>query len=113
MSVSFAENSSETRAKATKPRPRQLVLCVEAANPALDLLGQQLRDAGVRNISLVVAPSLASEKPELFEGVWYTDSNLQDMASGFGHCVRNVRDGVVLAARRHRLGYAQMAVMFA
>src|SRR5437762_233756 len=30
-------------------------------------------------VSSVVAPSL-SQKPELFEGVWYTDSNLRDMA---------------------------------
>jgi ABC-type branched-subunit amino acid transport system substrate-binding protein len=62
-------------AEASKPD----VLYVEAVNPALDLLGQQLRDAGVRNISSVVAPSL-SQKPELFEGVWYTDSNLRDLA---------------------------------
>jgi hypothetical protein len=33
----------------------------------------------VRNISSVVAPSL-SEKPWLFEGAWYTDSDLSDMA---------------------------------
>lgn len=51
---------------------------VEALNPALDRLGQQLSDARVRNISSVVAPSL-SEKPELFEGVWYTDSDLASM----------------------------------
>jgi len=62
-------------AQASKPD----VLYVEAANPGLDLLGQQLRDAGVRQVSSVVAPSL-SQKPELFEGVWYTDSNLRDMA---------------------------------
>jgi ABC-type branched-subunit amino acid transport system substrate-binding protein len=53
------------------------VYFVEALNPALDRLAGQLADAGVRNISSVVAPSL-SEKPELFEGAWYTDSNLLD-----------------------------------
>jgi ABC-type branched-subunit amino acid transport system substrate-binding protein len=67
----------EMIAAAESSRPD--VLYVEAANPALDLLGQQLRDLGVRNISSVVAPSL-SQEPELFEGVWYTDSNLRDMA---------------------------------
>ena len=46
---------------------------VEAFNPALDILGQQLRDAGIRNMASVVAFSM-SERPELFEGGWYTDS---------------------------------------
>ncbi|HEX2460419.1 MAG TPA: ABC transporter substrate-binding protein [Vicinamibacterales bacterium] len=54
------------------------VFYVEALNPTLDLLGEQLATAGVRNISSVVAPSL-SQRPELFEGAWYTDSNLEDM----------------------------------
>ncbi len=56
-------------AKRTSPD----VYFAEAFNPALDLLGQQLRDAGVRNLASVVAFSI-SEKPELFEGGWYTDS---------------------------------------
>jgi ABC-type branched-subunit amino acid transport system substrate-binding protein len=56
-------------AKGTAPD----VYFVEAFNPALDLLGQQLRDAGVRDLASVVAFS-ASERPELFEGGWYTDS---------------------------------------
>jgi ABC-type branched-subunit amino acid transport system substrate-binding protein len=55
------------------------VLYVEAFNPALDRLGQQLADANVRQVSSVVAPSL-SERPQLFEGVWYTDSNLREFA---------------------------------
>jgi ABC-type branched-subunit amino acid transport system substrate-binding protein len=56
-------------AKATAPD----VYFVEAINPALDLLGQQLKDAGVRDLASIVAFS-ASERPELFEGGWYTDS---------------------------------------
>src|SRR5213592_923210 len=52
---------------------------VEAFPPALDILGQQLKDSGVRNIASIVAPSV-SQKPDLFEGVWYTDSNLTDPA---------------------------------
>jgi ABC-type branched-subunit amino acid transport system substrate-binding protein len=63
------------RAKATNPD----VYYVEALEPGLDLLGQQLSDAKIHNISAVVAPSL-SDKPELFEGAWYTDSNLRDLA---------------------------------
>src|SRR5262245_8004457 len=51
------------------------VYYVEASEPALDLLGQQLSDASIHNLSAVVTPSLG-EKPELFEGAWYTDSNL-------------------------------------
>ena len=46
---------------------------VEAFNPALDILGQQLKDSGVNSLASVVAFSV-SEKPELFEGGWYTDS---------------------------------------
>ncbi len=49
------------------------VYFVEGFNPALDMLGQQLRDAGVRSVASVVAFSI-SERPELFEGGWYTDS---------------------------------------
>jgi ABC-type branched-subunit amino acid transport system substrate-binding protein len=56
-------------AQATAPD----VYFVEAFNPALDLLGQQLRDAGIRSLASVVAFSI-SERPELFEGGWYTDS---------------------------------------
>ena len=55
------------------------VFYVEALNPGLDILGQQLAAAGIRNTSSVVAPSL-SQRPELFEGAWYTDSNLADIA---------------------------------
>jgi len=56
-------------AKGTSPD----VFFVEAFNPALDRLGEQLRDSGVRNMASVVAFSL-SESPECFEGGWYTDS---------------------------------------
>src|SRR5256712_11740618 len=56
-------------ARATSPD----LYFVEGFNPALDLLGQQLRDSGVREMASVVAFSI-SERPELFEGGWYTDS---------------------------------------
>jgi len=56
-------------ARATSPD----LYFVEAFNPALDILGQQLNDSGVRNVASVVAFSM-SERPELFEGGWYTDS---------------------------------------
>ncbi len=56
-------------AKATSPD----AYFVEAFNPALDLLGQQLKEAGIRSLASVVAFSV-SENPELFEGGWYTDS---------------------------------------
>jgi ABC-type branched-subunit amino acid transport system substrate-binding protein len=52
---------------------------IEALPPGLDLLAHQLADAKVSNISSVVAPSL-SDQPDLFEGAWYTDSNLLDPA---------------------------------
>ncbi|GMV98866.1 MAG: hypothetical protein AMXMBFR84_00060 [Candidatus Hydrogenedentota bacterium] len=53
------------------------VYFIEAANPALDVLRQQMWDAGIHNISSFVAPSF-SAKPELFEGTWYVDTNLVD-----------------------------------
>jgi branched-chain amino acid transport system substrate-binding protein len=76
----FDESVSDFRpliARAERSRPD--VYYVEALEPGLDRLGQQLADADIRNVSAVVAPSL-SDRPELFEGAWYTDSNLRDMA---------------------------------
>jgi ABC-type branched-subunit amino acid transport system substrate-binding protein len=63
------------RARATTPD----IYYVEALSPGLDLLGQQLADAKIANVASVVALSL-SDHPELFEGMWYTDSNLRDIA---------------------------------
>jgi ABC-type branched-subunit amino acid transport system substrate-binding protein len=54
------------------------VYYVEALNPGLDLLAEQLRDAKIRNVASVVAPSV-SDRMELFEGTWYTDSNLREI----------------------------------
>jgi ABC-type branched-subunit amino acid transport system substrate-binding protein len=65
-----------TIAQAAASRPD--VFYVEALEPALDLIGQQLRDANVRMVSSIVAPSL-SRHPDLFEGAWYTDSDLRDL----------------------------------
>jgi branched-chain amino acid transport system substrate-binding protein len=62
------------RAAAARPD----VYYVEALEPGLDLLGQQLGDARIHNVSAVVAPSL-TDNPSLFEGAWYTDSNLKDI----------------------------------
>ena len=67
-----ATTDFRTRIAAAK-RTTPDVYFVEAFNPALDLLGQQLRDADIRRLASVVAFSI-SEKPELFEGGWYTDS---------------------------------------
>jgi ABC-type branched-subunit amino acid transport system substrate-binding protein len=64
-------------ARAAASRPD--VYYVEALEPGLDLLGQQLGDARIHDVSAVVAPSL-SDNPALFEGAWYTDSNLKDIA---------------------------------
>jgi ABC-type branched-subunit amino acid transport system substrate-binding protein len=53
------------------------VYYVEALEPSLDRLAEQLSEAGIHNLASVVAPSLSS-RPELFEGTWYTDSDLRD-----------------------------------
>jgi ABC-type branched-subunit amino acid transport system substrate-binding protein len=53
------------------------VYMVEAFNPALDLLGEQLWLAGVRNVASIVALAI-SDRPDLFEGAWYTDSYVDE-----------------------------------
>jgi ABC-type branched-subunit amino acid transport system substrate-binding protein len=76
----FADTTKDFRSIIAQARASNpAVFYVEALEPNLDALGQQLIDANVRNIASVVAPSL-SEKPWLFEGAWYTDSDLADMA---------------------------------
>jgi len=84
-------------AKATNPD----VYYVEGLNPGLELLGQQLLDMKICNLSSVVAPSL-STKPALFEGVWYTDSNLRDI--GFRKRFEDKYPGVQFAT--HMMPYA-------
>jgi branched-chain amino acid transport system substrate-binding protein len=55
------------------------VYYVETFEPQLSILARQLSEARIHNIASVVAPSV-SEHRELFEGAWYTDSNLRDFA---------------------------------
>ena len=45
---------------------------VKGFNPALDLLGAQLRHAGITDLASVMA--FITEQSDLFEGGWYTDS---------------------------------------
>lgn len=76
----FADSVTDFRSMIAQARVSSPdVYYVEALNPQLDVLGQQLVEAKIRNISSVVAPSV-SQRPELFEGAWYTDSNLRDFA---------------------------------
>jgi len=76
----YADSVMDFRAIiAEAKRVRADVYYTEALEPQLDVLAQQLADSGVTNIASVVAPSL-STKPWLFEGAWYTDSDLSDMA---------------------------------
>jgi ABC-type branched-subunit amino acid transport system substrate-binding protein len=77
------------------------VFYVEALNPGLDLLGEQFAEADIHNISSVVAPSL-SQRPELFEGAWYTDSDLQDI--GFRKRFEDKYPGTQFAT--HMMPYA-------
>jgi ABC-type branched-subunit amino acid transport system substrate-binding protein len=75
----FADSVTDFRALIQRGQASEPdVYYVEALEPALDLLGRQLADAHVRNVASVVAPSLSRNMP-LFEGVWYTDSDLTDM----------------------------------
>jgi ABC-type branched-subunit amino acid transport system substrate-binding protein len=74
----FADTVADFRSRIDRARASTPdVYYVEALNPQLDLLGRQLADAHIRNLASVVAPSV-SEHPDVFEGTWYTDSNLRD-----------------------------------
>jgi len=77
------------------------VYYVEALSPQLDLLAGQLRDARIATIASVVAPSL-SQHPELWEGSWYTDSNLRDF--GFKTRFEQKYPGMLFAT--HMMPYA-------
>jgi ABC-type branched-subunit amino acid transport system substrate-binding protein len=70
----FAPTTTDFRSEiAAAMRTSPDVYYVEGFNPALDILGRQLREAGVENMASVVAFSV-SDQPDLFEGGWYTDS---------------------------------------
>lgn len=74
----FGDGTTDFRANIAEARAsRPDVYYIEALNPGLDLLAGQLNAAGARALSSVVAPSL-SERPDLFEDAWYTDSNVPD-----------------------------------
>ncbi len=76
----FAESTTDFRSAISEAQAASPdVYFVEAYTTPLDILGQQLKDVGVDNIASIVGPSL-SAKPELFEGAWYTDSNIVDPA---------------------------------
>src|SRR5213593_4334406 len=77
------------------------VYYVEALNPQLVVLGHQLVEAKIANIASVVAPSV-SQRPELFEGAWYTDSNLRDI--GFRTRFEKLYPGTQFAT--HMMPYA-------
>jgi len=81
------------------------VFYVEALEPGLDRLAGQMSAAGIHNLASVVAPSV-SEHPELFEGVWYTDSNLLD--AGFRGRFEAQYPGARFAT--HMMPYAYDAV---
>ncbi len=85
------------QARASNPE----VYYIEALSPQLELLGQQLVAAKIRNIASVVAPSV-SQRPELFEGAWYTDSDLRDI--GFRQRFEKQYPGTQFAT--HMMPYA-------
>ncbi|HTH64946.1 MAG TPA: ABC transporter substrate-binding protein [Gemmatimonadales bacterium] len=77
------------------------VYYVEAPEPALDQLAQQLSATGIHDFTSVVAPSLSTQ-PELFEGTWYTDSDLRDF--GFKRRFEEMYPGTQFAT--HMMPYA-------
>ncbi len=61
------------QAKGTKPDTYLLI----GFPPGIDVIGQQLKDFGITNISGATTFGIAA-KPELFEGLWMTDFPLAD-----------------------------------
>ena len=53
------------------------IYLVESYPPALDILTKELMDAGIKNIS-TMSLFTPSQNPNLFNGLWYTDSTLSD-----------------------------------
>ncbi|MDB5254314.1 MAG: Branched-chain amino acid transport system substrate-binding protein [Parcubacteria group bacterium] len=64
-------------AKAVASKPDNFL--VSAFPPSLDIIGQQLRDAKITNVSGIATFSL-SASPHLFDGEWYTDPAISDQA---------------------------------
>jgi len=61
------------KAKATNPD----LYFIPSFPPALEILGQQLTDAGVKKMSSTASFG-SSAKPQVFEGLWYTDAGMAD-----------------------------------
>jgi ABC-type branched-subunit amino acid transport system substrate-binding protein len=76
----FADGTTDIALLAEQARAANADLVfAEAFPPLIDRLVQELRRQSVVNISSIVVPS-AVDDPRIFEGVWYTDTNLADAA---------------------------------
>jgi len=62
-------------AKAKKTNPDMYF--IPAFPPALEILGKQLLDSGIKNVSATAAFG-SSADPAVFEGLWYTDGGMVD-----------------------------------
>jgi ABC-type branched-subunit amino acid transport system substrate-binding protein len=63
--------------KATATKPDMLYLV--AFPPSEDIIGKQMIDAGIKNISSSAGFGI-SATPALYEGLWYNDGNVADIA---------------------------------
>src|ERR687897_2032359 len=73
----FVESTTDFRAMIAEANKggQPDVYFVSGYPPALDILREQLKELGAHNVASIVAPSI-SDRMELFEGDWYTDSDL-------------------------------------
>jgi ABC-type branched-subunit amino acid transport system substrate-binding protein len=73
----FDESTSDFRAMIAEANKGEQpdVYFVSGYPPALDHLREQLKELGAPNVASIVAPCI-SDRMELFEGDWYTDSDL-------------------------------------
>jgi len=73
----FEESTTDFRAMIAQANEggQPDVYFVSGYPPALDILREQLEELEAPKVASIVAPSI-SDRPELFEGDWYTDSDL-------------------------------------
>ena len=75
---SFAGDNRDFKTILAKAKQSKAdIYLVEAYPPSLDIVTKELLDSGVKNISTMDLFT-SSKNPNLFNGLWYTDSTLTD-----------------------------------
>jgi ABC-type branched-subunit amino acid transport system substrate-binding protein len=91
-------NTTLGKAKALKPD----MFYVVAFPPSGDIIGKELKDANIKNVSSSAGFGITTT-PSLYEGLWYNDGNLVDMA--FRSRFEQAYPGVIFNVRSAPFGY--------